>query len=50
METGTRRIFVDGTEVASRQDDPITITDSIADLAVGAFLSAPAAEGVNLSG
>jgi len=48
--TGTRRIFVDGTQVASRQDAPITITDSSADLAIGALLPAPGAESLGFSG
>jgi Concanavalin A-like lectin/glucanases superfamily/Calx-beta domain len=37
--TGTRQVYVDGVVKASRTDAPITITRSIADLAIGAFLT-----------
>jgi hypothetical protein len=42
--TGTRRIFVDGVQVASRTDPPVTITSSIADLTIGAWLRSPTDE------
>jgi hypothetical protein len=35
QSTGTRRIYVNGVQVAERTDDPITITDSAADLGIG---------------
>jgi hypothetical protein len=46
QSTGTRRIFVDGVEVASRQDAPITMTSSIADFTIGAHLGAPDSGGL----
>ncbi|MBT4503316.1 MAG: T9SS type A sorting domain-containing protein [Gemmatimonadetes bacterium] len=41
QSTGTRRIYVNGVEVAQRTDTPITITNSIADLGIGAWIQAP---------
>lgn len=43
QSSGTRRIFVDGLQVATRTDSPITVTSSIADLAIGAWLNSPTA-------
>jgi hypothetical protein len=39
--TGTRKIYVEGVEVASRTDPPITILNSIADLGIGIGLTSP---------
>lgn len=43
--TGTRSIYVDGVQAATRTDPPITITASIADLTIGNWLRAPFDEG-----
>jgi hypothetical protein len=42
QSSGTRRIYVNGELVAERTDPPITVTDSTADLAIGAHLASPA--------
>jgi uncharacterized repeat protein (TIGR01451 family) len=39
--SGTRRIYVNGALIAERTDPPITVTDSIADLAIGGGLVSP---------
>jgi hypothetical protein len=36
QSTGTRRIFVNGVQVAERTDPPITITNGVADFTIGA--------------
>ena len=41
QSSGTRRIYVNGLQVATRTDAPITITNSIADLTIGAWGQSP---------
>ena len=41
QSSGARRIYVNGAMVAERTDPPITLTDSIADLAIGGHLASP---------
>ena len=43
--TGTRRIYVNGREVARRQDSPITLFSGSADLSIGAWLAGPPRNG-----
>jgi hypothetical protein len=39
--SGERRLYVNGLQVATRTDAPITITQSIADVSIGAYLESP---------
>jgi len=41
QSTGTRQIYVNGVKVAQRTDRPIRITNSVADLAIGAQINSP---------
>ncbi len=48
--TGTRRTYVNGIEVAQRTDPPITLTRSIADVGIGAWVRAPSTFAFPFSG
>jgi len=41
QSSGTRQIYVNGVKVAERTDSPITITNSVADLGIGAQVNSP---------
>jgi len=50
QRVGSRRIYVNGVQMANRTDPPITLTNSIADLVIGGVLQSPHLQRMNFIG